>query len=204
MIKLRKVLWNLALALSIFMALSCGSDIANRHSAGENIICFGDSITQGVGAQPGEDFPSLLAKKLTQPVINAGIEGETTRDALARLSTDVLEKNPKLVIVEFGGNDYLQKIPKEETLQNLDKLVEAIVAQGAMVVLAQVKTGLLFDDYYKGFKRIAKKHKVLLIPDIMKGILTDPRLKNDYIHPNKNGYEIITERIYSRIAPLLR
>ena len=69
------------------------------------IIFFGDSLTTGVGAKAGEDFPSVIAKELSLTnVVNAGVSGDTTADALARLKTDVLDKNPSLVIVFLGGN----------------------------------------------------------------------------------------------------
>ena len=190
--------------LCIFVLTACERYIANRDSKGKNIICFGDSITQGAGAQIGEDFPSLLSKKLDYPVLNAGRAGETTRDALKRLERDVLEHNPRMVIVEFGANDFLKKIPEEETFKNLDEIVLAIQKQGAMVVLAEVKIGLFFDEYYGGFKRIAQKRKALLIADIMRGIFTNPQLKSDGLHPNAEGYKIIAERIGKAVTPLLK
>jgi lysophospholipase L1-like esterase len=58
--------------------------IRNLRSAGETIICFGDSLTEGVGAGSGEDYPSILSRLLVMPVINAGQRGDTTAEALAR------------------------------------------------------------------------------------------------------------------------
>ena len=178
-------------------------DIANKGAKAETIVCFGDSITQGFGVKPEESFPSLLGEQLGQPVINAGVSGDTTAGALRRLERDVLSKKPKLVIVEFGGNDFLQRVPQDETFANLDKIVTEIQDHGAMVVLATVKIGLLTDQYCRGFKRIAKKRKALLIPDIMRGIFDDPHLKYDGLHPNAEGHKIIAERIYQLIYPLL-
>jgi len=188
----------------IFQFLNCAPSVLHQDSLGENIICFGNSITAGTGALPGEDFPSLLEDILNLPVINAGQGGETTRDALKRLREDVLEKNPRLVIVEFGGNDYLQKIPKEETFKNLETIVEAIQERKAMVALAAVRIGVLTDEYYSEFKRIATKHKALLIPDIMKEVFTNPKFKSDGLHPNAQGYRLIAQRIYRYIVPLLK
>ena len=74
--------------------------------AGQTIICFGDSLTEGVGAESGEDYPSVLSRELGLPVINAGQRGDTTAEALARISDAVLSKNPRLVIVLLGGNDF--------------------------------------------------------------------------------------------------
>jgi len=189
---------------SIFLLTGCAKQIANIDSNGSNIICFGDSLTEGIGAGPGEDFPSLLAKKLKYPVINAGRHGNTTRDALARINEDVLEKNPRLVIVEFGANDFFQRIPKQETFSNLDKIVGKIQKNGSMVAVAAVKIGLLTDEYAGDFKKVAVKNKAIFIPNIMQGILSDARLKSDGLHPNSKGYALIAERIFKRISPFLQ
>ena len=191
-------------SVALLVLTSCDRNIPRVNLNGKNIICFGDSITEGVGANTGEDFPSLLAQKLNQPIINAGKGGDTTIDALRRLQGDVFEKNPGLVIVEFGANDYFQKIPPEETFKNLEDIVFQIQQHGATVVLAEVKIGIFFDEYYSGFKKISKRRKVLLIPDIMRGVFNNPKLKSDNLHPNAEGYKIISERIYKYISPLLR
>jgi len=189
----------------ILVALSgCGHNVANLDSKGENIICFGDSLTEGVGAERGKDYPAVLSEKLGRDVINAGRRAETSRDALKRIQKDVLDKNPRLVIVEFGGNDYLQKFSSEDTFRNLDEIVRRIQERGAMVVLATVKAGLFSDAYGAGFRRIAKRRKAVLVADILKGIMTNPHLKSDYIHPNAEGYKIIAERISRAVAPLLK
>jgi len=182
----------------------CQPRIANIGSKGENIICFGDSISQGTGATPGNDYPSLLSQRLDIPVINAGVNGDTTRDALARVDEDVLQRNPRLVIIEFSGNDFLRNIPREETLHNLDELTRMIQREGAMVVLAEVAAGRFGDAYLEGFKRIANKRRALLMPNIMRGIFFNPSLKSDEIHPNDAGYRLMADRIYKAIEPLLR
>jgi len=136
-------------------------------------------------------------------VKNAGVEGNTTRDGLKRIDEDVLAHNPRLVIVEFSGNDFLQQIPQAEIFENLDKMVAMIQQKKAMVVLAEVGAGYFGDAYIERFKQIAKKRRALLIPNILRGILSDPSLKSDEIHPNDAGYRLIADRIYEKIKPLL-
>ena len=199
-----RIIFFVSFSIACLLLPSCSRGVSQVDLDSRNIICFGDSITEGYGATPGEDFPSRLAEKLGYPVINAGRSGDTTHDALARLKTDVLEKNPGLVIVEFGGNDFLKKIPQDETFKNLDDIVVSIQNSGATVVLAEVRVGVLFDEYYGGFKRIAVKRRVLLIPDIMQDIFNNPKYKSDGFHPNREGYRMIAERIYKYIAPLIK
>ncbi|MFH1397751.1 MAG: GDSL-type esterase/lipase family protein [Candidatus Omnitrophota bacterium] len=181
----------------------CQPKIANLDSNGKDIICFGDSITKGAGSTEGNDYPSLLSQKLNMQVINAGVDGDTTRDALARINEDVLQYNPRLVIVEFSGNDFLKGISPQETFDNLDRILVMIQQKQAMVVMAEVAAGHFGDKYLYGFKKIAKKRRALLIPNIMKGIFFDPSLKSDQIHPNDAGYHIIADRIYKEIKSLL-
>ncbi|MDD5492415.1 MAG: arylesterase [bacterium] len=188
----------------IFSAGACGPKVANISTTGKNIICFGDSLTAGYGANPGEDYPSILAKLLGQPVINAGISGNTTRQALDRLQADVLEKDPKLVIVQFGANDFFRKIPISETKSNLNQIARRIHEKGAMVAIAGVRIGLLVDEYDEVFESVASDTKCIYIPNIIKDIFTDPSKKSDEIHQNAAGYAIIAQRIYERIWPFLK
>jgi len=178
-------------------------EVANVESRGSAIICFGDSLTKGEGASQGHDYPSLLAQTLRQPVINAGVGGNTTRDALQRLDRDVLARNPRLVIVEFGGNDFLQRLPWAEIFANLDTIVRRIQGAGAMVVLVGVQPGLLGDAARQEYRKIARARRARFVPNILEGILTDPALKRDEIHPNDRGYEKITQRIARAVGPLV-
>jgi len=190
--------------LLIFVLIGCSPRITNLDSTGDSIVCFGDSLTEGVGAGgSGNDYPAILSRKVAWPVINAGVGGDTTQDATQRIEEDVLAHNPRMVIVMLGGNDYLRKIPLEKTLANIDTIVAKIQDYGAIVVLVTSRLGILKDNYTKEFKSIAQRREALFVPNVMKGILTDPKLKYDRIHPNADGYCLIAERIYKAIVPLL-
>ena len=52
---------------------------------GSKVLAFGDSVTHGTGAEPGEDYPSQLAAFTHWQVVNAGVPGELARDAGKRL-----------------------------------------------------------------------------------------------------------------------
>lgn len=202
----RKLLWVAVLIASVFYGCQRGGDfnaIRNLQSRGEAIICFGDSLTEGVGAGSGEDYPSVLARQLPRPVVNAGRRGDTSADGLSRLDRAVLERNPRLVIVLFGGNDFLRQVSVSETRKNLAAIVQRIQERGAMVVLVGMRLGLFTDEYGPIYDEIAKQHGALYIPEVLKGILSDPRLQSDSIHPNGVGYQLMAERILERVKPLL-
>jgi len=49
---------------------------------------------------------------------------------------------------------------------------------------------------------VASEEKCLLVPKILSGILTDPSLKSDEIHPNARGYQLIAERVAGPLRKL--
>jgi acyl-CoA thioesterase-1 len=198
---------NLRLLAVICLAAICGCaqpEICNLGNKGESIICFGDSITFGYGASAGEDYPTALAKCVKLPVINAGVDGDTTFEALKRLEQDVLSKDPYLVIVEFCGNDFLRKVPRKHTVENLGMVIDRIQARGAMVALVDISAGGVFlDEYRKDFKKLAAQKKAIFIPAILHRIITSSNMKSEFFHPNARGYKLIAQRIYKSIAEYL-
>jgi lysophospholipase L1-like esterase len=176
---------------------------ANLDSPGDLVVFFGDSITQGYGVKEGDSFASLTAQELGIAFSNAGVSGDTTAAGLARMDRDVLPRRPRLTVVEFGGNDFLRRVPVEETLQNLDAIVGRLIAQGSMVVILEVNVGLMGDPYLKGYRAVAGRHSAILIEDILRGIIGNPELKVDGIHPNAQGHRLIAERVVRVLRPLL-
>jgi acyl-CoA thioesterase I len=178
--------------------------VANLDSRGANIIAFGDSLTAGYGAQPGEDYPSKLSGMIGMSVINAGVSGDTTESALARIEGDVLSRDPRVVIVGLGGNDFLQGVPLATTERNLRSAIRAIHGAGAMVVLLGFRFPSLSANYGTMYAKVARDERCLLVPDLLDGILANPSLKSDEIHPNARGYELMAERVAGPCRKLLR
>jgi acyl-CoA thioesterase-1 len=200
-----RALW---VVLLVVLLGACGGDqydhIRNIRSAGTSIVCFGDSLTEGTGAQEGEDYPSALSRLLGHPVVNAGRRGDTTGQALLRVQTAVSGKDPRLVIVLLGGNDFLRQVPRQETRRNLEEIVRRIQAEGAMVAIAGIRLGLFTDEFAAIFEETAETFGALYIPQVMQGILGNSSLRSDPIHPNGDGYRLIAERIAEKIKPLLQ
>jgi acyl-CoA thioesterase I len=189
----------------LILTVGCAKkEINNIGSYGTNIVCYGDSITFGYGAGPGEDYPSFLAKLINLPIVNVGIDGDTTSEGLKRIYSDVLDRNPLLVIIEFTGNDFLRQVPMEETTRNIGEMIDKIEANGAMVALVDISAGLLLKGYRQELCRLARKKNVIFIPGILNGIVTNPSLKSDFLHPNANGYKMIAQKIYRAISPYLK
>lgn len=179
------------------------SHVKNLSSGGSAIVAFGDSLTAGYGAADGEDYPSRLSTRAGLPIVNAGVSGDTTAMALARIDEDVLALDPRIVIVGLGGNDYLQSIPISTTEANLRTIIRRIQANGAMVVLLGFRFPSLKVSYGPMYERVAEEEGALYIADMLDGILSNPSLKSDSVHPNARGYEIMAERVEDPLVDLL-
>ena len=169
------------------------------------VIMFGDSLVEGVGATAGNTLPEQLGKKLGVEILNYGVSGDTTRDGLARLDDALLVK-PRFVILVLGGNDFLKKnsLPtgrqaREETFQNLEKIVTAFQTQGAIVVVVGVRSGIIGGGADEEYEALAKKTGSVYVSDILSGVFGRSELMSDTIHPNDRGYQQIAERV----APIL-
>lgn len=74
----------------------------------QTIVAFGDSTTAPRGTV--DIYPPLLQEELTfngvpLRVVNAGVGGNTTKQAKSRFETDVLNQKPDVVVIQFGIND---------------------------------------------------------------------------------------------------
>ena len=199
-----------AIAIAIALGLlaspwscSSGNPRAARPTTGTSVIAFGDSLVAGRGAPSGHDFVSVLSERLGVPIINAGHSGDTTRAALARLDSDVLSRDPRIAIVLLGGNDYLRRVPIEETFANLTTIVDEIRSRGAAVLLVGVSVGLLSDPYAARYESLARQTTAALVPDILGGIIGHGDLMSDTIHPNEQGYGIMADRLEPVLRELL-
>jgi acyl-CoA thioesterase I len=190
-----------ALPLLLLLA-ACRPDVPNLDSPGRTIVCLGDSITAGVGSNPGEAYPELLAARLGTEVVNAGVSGETAAEGLARVD-QVLAENPWLVIVELGGNDLLRRVPPEQTEQSLRAILDRLVAARVVPVLVELDAPF-GGRYLEIYERLGNEYHIPVVEDAVGEILRDRALKSDTIHPNAQGQKVLAEAIAEEIEPLIK
>ncbi|OGZ10749.1 MAG: hypothetical protein A3C93_05530 [Candidatus Lloydbacteria bacterium RIFCSPHIGHO2_02_FULL_54_17] len=186
-----------------FRFFSTEDIVRNYPSAGTDIIAFGDSLVQGVGATAGNDFVSLLSREVGQPIVNFGVSGNTTADGLARIG-ELDRYRPKIVILLLGGNDHLRKVPETETFANLAALIENIQARGAVVLLLGIRGSLLGDKFEEEFERLHEEYQTAYVSDVLSGLFGRAEYMSDPIHPNDAGYAKIAERIAPVLELLLK
>ena len=176
------------------------------------IVAFGDSLTAGPRLTTSETYPALLQQKLQKSrlpftVVNAGVTGDTSGRALLRLDR-ALAVNPQIVIVELGVNDGLRGVPVSQVRANLEKIIEASQAKGALVLLCAMEAlplqGWQYTiDFHKMYDELAEKYNVQLMPFLMNGVLGNPDLIGpDGVHPNAAGARVIADSIWEYLQPM--
>jgi acyl-CoA thioesterase-1 len=191
-----------ATLLSVLLfAAACSPEVPNLDSPGRTIVCLGDSITSGVGAEPGQPFPALLATKLNREVINEGVPGDTAEDGLARVD-QALAHDPWMVIVELGGNDILRQVPPARTEAALRQVLDRLLAARVVPVLVELEVPFA-GRYSDVFKRIEDDYDIPVIEGALGEILLDPALKADPIHPNASGHVQLAGAIADVVEPIV-
>jgi acyl-CoA thioesterase-1 len=177
------------------------------------IVCFGDSLTAGYGAPQGQSYPDFLESDLIEQglhtrIVNRGVSGATSKDALGQLP-DVLALHPDIAVVEFGANDGLRGAPASLIAANMSTIIEALQRAHVRVILAGIYMPPNYGpDYVRQFDAIypalARKYKVPLLPFLLKDVYGVPgMMSGDGIHPNGEGYQVVARNVLSVLLPLL-
>lgn len=183
-----------------FIFTGCDSGPSIKPLSQESVVlAFGDSLTHGTGAPSGQSYPDVLSELIDRPVINVGIPGEVSAAGLKRLPAVLEQYHPTLVILCHGGNDFLRRLDKANTVGNLRAMIELIRSHGADVVLIGVPKlgfGLQVPEFYS---QIAKEFAIPVQAEILLDLLGDNNMKSDSIHPNATGYRLMAESIHDLI-----
>ena len=202
-------------ATSLLVAIAgCGRKQAARAQlvpAGSTVLALGDSLTYGTGASPETAYPTVLAELSGWNVVNAGVSGNTSAQALERLPGLLAEHQPKLVIVSIGGNDFLRQLPEADTRANIIAICKQALGSGAQVLLEAVPKvsmvaalGQMSD--HPLYADIAAELNVPLQRDGWSKVLGDSKLRADAVHANAQGYAQFARSLHSTAvaAGLLR
>lgn len=184
-----------AFLISILLVACDNAPTLPRLGLDDVIVAFGDSLTYGTGADTQTAYPAVLAATIGHTVINAGVPGETTSDAITRLPEVLTQHQPKLVLLCLGGNDMLRKIPPATIERNLRAMIRTIQSSGASVVLIGVPEPAIFGGAPDFYAKIADEFALPYEGEIFNKVLRNPSLKSDPIHANAEGYRLVAQRI---------
>jgi acyl-CoA thioesterase-1 len=172
-----------------------------------DIIAIGDSNTNGDGIIRASAWPAQLEKLLRAKghdvrIRNAGVSGDTTGEALARLGRAV-PKGTDIAILFLGRNDMRFRAPVKTTRRNIDEMVKRLRKRDIEVLL------IGFDKY--DFADIAKDRGAAYYPDFFAGVTRNGKKLRRYVlpldpirHLNPSGHAVIAERLLPSVEPLVQ
>jgi acyl-CoA thioesterase-1 len=181
----------------------------------KNILVLGDSISAAYGFGVEKGWVNLLAIRLKQQnytdytLINASVSGNTTGDGLGRLTALLKKHQPKIIIIELGGNDGLRGYPTKIIETNLQKIIDLSRDNAIKIVLAGIEIppnyGQRYTDLFRqSFSIIASKNDVPFLPFILKGVAINSNLmQKDGIHPTAEAQPMLLDNIWPLLKPLL-
>ncbi|MER2059738.1 MAG: SGNH/GDSL hydrolase family protein [Niallia sp.] len=180
------------------------------------LICFGDSITAGVENRNEAVLTAKLADKINHyEIINAGVNGDNTVDALNRIQIDVINKKPDLVTVLFGANDaaFHKMIPLSLFQNNISRIVQLIGPEKTILITPApvdetvqfARTNEVLASYANAVKEVATEtgahfidfySEMLSLEDYQKKLIG---IHNDGLHFGEEGYDILVDLIVKKI-----
>jgi acyl-CoA thioesterase I len=178
------------------------------------IVCFGDSLTAGLGIESTASYPADLQRLLDAAgyrygVINEGVSGDTTKDGLERLDS-VLAHKPRIVVLEFGGNDGLRGLPVSMAQQNIAAMIERLQRAGIKVALAGISLPSQYgQDYINRFNAmyptLARQFHLPLLPFILQDVYgIEGDIQPDGVHPTAQGAKQVAANVQKLIQPMLK
>ncbi len=181
------------------------------------LLVVGDSLSAEYGLPRGSGWVALLDKKLTEEkrnlrVVNASISGDTTFGGHSRLPALLKQNQPRIVIIELGGNDALRGLSLDATRANLTWMVQQARQAGARVLLVGMQMPPNYGaDYARRFSAlytdVARTEKAGLVPFFLHGVadVPDPTrlFQPDRIHPIAEAHPIMLGNVWPELKKLL-
>ncbi|MGE5112559.1 MAG: SGNH/GDSL hydrolase family protein [Acidobacteriaceae bacterium] len=187
-------------------------------AANENrVVFFGDSITDGW--KLADYFPG-------KPYINRGISGQTTSQMLVRFRQDVIDLQPKVVVILAGTNDIAGNtgpISLQDIEANLSSLADLARANHIAIVMSSVTPVNNYTEQSQDFfatrpqaqivelnrwmKEYCAQHHIVYLDYFSAMVNQDGLLKREFaedgLHPNAAGYAIMAPMAEAAIQKAL-
>ena len=174
--------------------------LLKQHNDGNRIVFIGDSITEF-----WERYDLMFFSQNTY--INRGISSQTTSQILERFQNDVIDLQPKSVIILAGINDIAENngpISIEEIMNNIVSMVEKSLKNNIEVLLCSVlpANNFYWNPKIQPIEKIMQLNQMIKAYSLVKQIKyvdyytqmvdeylgLDKKYTDDGVHPNLEGY----------------
>lgn len=204
--RLRQILW---LPLLIWLALA--SAIADDE---DTVLVLGDSVSAAYGLAIEDGWVAQLQTKLDEKgmalkVVNASVTGDTSGNGLGRLPKLLQEYQPRMLIIELGGNDGLRGLSIKRLKSNLKAMAELANDYGTLPVIVSVQ---LPGNYGKAYNKLFANAFITAAADTDSALVTslfdgmdasDKWFQSDGIHPSAVAQPVMLANILRVVEPLL-
>jgi acyl-CoA thioesterase-1 len=168
----------------------------------------------GFSFQPGlqQNFEGCYVGKVVD-ITNNGVPGETTTQGLTRFPK-AIENRTGFIIIDMGANDAQYIVNKKMKLSDTEKNMRYYIEESLKHNLIPIIATIQFyndknDQFLKNcnlwvkqintlYKRLATEYKIYLA-DVNASLGRDFTLYQDAVHPNANGYKLISFVMFDAI-----
>lgn len=182
-----------------------------------NITTFGASTVAGIGGfsfQPGlkQNFETCYTGKIID-ITNNGIPGETTTQGLTRFPK-AIEGRTGFLVIDMGANDAQAIVNKKmrinDTERNMRYYIEESLKHNLIPIIGTIQfyndkndqflknCNLVVKQINTLYKKLATEYHIYLA-DINQSLGRDFNLYQDMVHPNAQGYKLISFVLFDAI-----
>ena len=209
-----------AVLLLILLLSSCKKE-ADKVTPVNQIDAWGDSLTFGQGSTDGGAYPYDLQQLSNIKVMNYGVSGQTSTQIRDRMLRDSLPG--QAAIIWAGRNNYgdtaqvktdidamVKKLGNKRYLVlgilNGDEANEWRGNPGyQMIVELNNELSTIYGDRFIDIRSYLVSNYDKTSPADSVNVANDvvpASLRDDFLHLNNKGYELVAEKIYQKIAML--
>ncbi len=179
------------------------------------IAALGDSLTYGWMTERGflDYLKAMIQTKYPLAkfkILNRGIPGDTAKDGLRRVESDVLRLSPDLVFIQFALNDAYTGFSAGDFKKNIESIIlkirensSAEIALLTSVALLNPEENKIADEFYNMISQCGERYNLPVASvhehwseKISSGIRHSLLVQSDGIHPTEKGYELMAEAVF--------
>ncbi|MFZ7802470.1 SGNH/GDSL hydrolase family protein [Bacillus thuringiensis] len=187
----------------------------------KTLVCFGDSITADDVFFDGIPrlTPRLQVMFPDWKVVNAGVPGDNTFDALNRIEEDVILYKPDFVTVFLGTNDAVSfsQVLLQAYKENLEKIVNQVSSDKVLLISPapvdeerqRNRTNRVLSQYADVVEKVARETgsyflnvfaEMIQERDYKRFVENDEK---DGLHFGPEGYEYVAKLIGEKLKGIL-